>query len=80
MNQSKTARAASLSLTDNMLDAAYTALRRNALVSAVWCDGYIDGAAVEWPMWLDVLEASFILYMGVAWNQLSRITQRARRA
>lgn len=61
-----------------MLDAACTALRRNALVSVVWCGGDIDGAAVEWPMWLDVLESSFILWLEVIWSQVSRITQRAR--
>ena len=62
-----------------MIDAAYTALRRNSLVTVVWCDGDIDGAAVAWPMWLDVLEAAFILWLGVIWNLLWTITQRARR-
>ena len=62
-----------------MIDAAYIALRRNSLVTVVWCDGDIDGAAVAWPMWLDVIEAAYILWLGVLCNRLSTITQRARR-
>ena len=58
-----------------MIDAAYRALRCNRVVTLEWCAGQIDGEPVQWPLWLDVIEASFLIYLGVIWGRLSRIAR-----
>ncbi len=58
-----------------MIDAAYRALRCNRVVTLAWCAGQIGGEPVLWPLWLDVIEASFLIYLGVIWNKLSRIAR-----